>query len=317
MSKDRSPIRLTILGGFLGAGKTTWLRHQIRGGVFADAFIIVNEAADSPVDHALLSDSRRLAVLAGGCACCAGRPALLAMLKEIHSQLSESEAPSRIVLETSGLADPAPIVEAIRVNPELSSRIVVSEVIVAVDALHAQDRLREEWLARSQIASADCIIVTKVEAGELSALGRLVATLRFLNPRAPIFGAAQGVETALPPDDEVEPEIFVQDANSANAPAIFATTLEIDETIDWTALTLWLSALLHAHGDDVIRVKGVVKAPAGRLLIQIVGRVVQTPQILPDEPTVGPSMDNQLVIIGRGYRPDDLKKSLRFFARQI
>ena len=134
-------MRLTVLGGYLGSGKTTWLRHQLHEGLFRDAFVVVNEAAETPVDDVLLARSSRIAVLAGGCACCTARADLLTLLKGICDERSRTasgdERLQRIVLETSGLADPGPIVEAIRADPVLVHHIVVSEIIVAVDALHA------------------------------------------------------------------------------------------------------------------------------------------------------------------------------------
>ena len=102
-------FRLTVIGGFLGAGKSTWLRHQIRGGVFQNAVILVNEAADSPVDEILLSDASRLAILAGGCACCVGRDRLIAVLSEMcaraEAQGLDDAKSDPLVLETSGLAN--------------------------------------------------------------------------------------------------------------------------------------------------------------------------------------------------------------------
>src|SRR3984893_1507251 len=106
-------MRLTILGGFLGAGKTTWLRHQLHHGLAQDALVVVNEAAEVPVDHALLGRSSRLAVLAGGCAWCTAREALLSLLRDVCDARVSADAPAnkinRIVLETSGLADPGTI----------------------------------------------------------------------------------------------------------------------------------------------------------------------------------------------------------------
>jgi G3E family GTPase len=161
-----SRLRLSVLGGYLGAGKTTWLRHQLHEGVFRDAFVIVNEAAETPVDDALLQNAPRLAVLAGGCACCSGKAELISCLRglieERSKMLPEQARLQRIVLETSGLADPGPIVEAIRTDPVLVHHIVVSEVLVAVDALHALAQLQVEPLGRRQIESADCFMITKL-----------------------------------------------------------------------------------------------------------------------------------------------------------
>ena len=95
---------------------------------------------------------------------------------------------------------------------------------------------------------------------------------------------------------------------------IFPTRLADRPAIDWTAFTVWLSALLHARGDDVVRVKGVVRTPAGRLLLQSVRKVVQSPEILPPQEDDPGREDNTIVVIGRGYRGEDLRRSLAYFA---
>ena len=127
-------------------------------------------------------------------------------------------------------------------------------------------QLRSEPLGRRQVEIADRLIVTKVDEAEEGALARLLATLHRINPGAAISGAVKGSEAALPPWDDAEPEALPDLSGDAERPAIFPTQLVIDETIDWTAFSVWLSALLHARGDDVLRVKGVVRTPAGRLL---------------------------------------------------
>ena len=98
------------------------------------------------------------------------------------------------------------------------------------------------------------------------------------------------------------------------AAPIKATSIDIDETIDWAAFSVWLSALLYARGDDIMRVKGVVRTPAGRLLLQSVRHVVQSPEILPDGGEKVDGKDNSIVIIGRGFDPKSLLPSLRYFA---
>ncbi len=101
----------------------------------------------------------------------------------------------------------------------------------------------------------------------------------------------------------------------ADARPIFPTRLVLDETTDWTAFSVWLSALLHARGEDVLRVKGVVRTPAGRLLVQAVRKIVQSPEILPEQDVTADRADDTIVVIGRGYRAEQLERSLRFFAR--
>jgi G3E family GTPase len=312
-------MRLTVLGGFLGSGKTTWLRHQLHVGVFKGAYVIVNEAAETPVDDALLQGSSKLSVLAGGCACCVGKADLISRLRKICDDRSKEDSSGlrleRIILETSGLADPAPIVEAIRSDPVLVHHIVVSEILVTVDALHALSQLRSEPLGRRQIEIADCLMITKLDEAKESDLGRLLATLRVLNPGAEIFGAVKGTETTLPSFDHAEPEDPTELLDNADLPPIFPSKLVIDETIDWTAFSVWLSALLHARGNDVLRVKGVVQTPAGRLLLQTVRKIVQSPEMLPEQSDGQKREDNTIVVIGRGYRAEDLLRSLDYFAR--
>jgi G3E family GTPase len=308
-------MRLTVLGGFLGSGKTTWLRHQLHEGVFKGAYVIVNEAAETPVDDALLQGASQLAVLAGGCACCVGKAELVSLLRKIcddrSKQDSTGERLERIILETSGLADPGPIIEAIRSDPILVHHIIVSEVLVTVDALHALSQLRSEPLGRRQIEIADCLMITKLDESSQTNLASLLATLQVLNPGAEMFGAIKGTESPLPPIGDAEPEQLDEILAGANLPAIFPSKILIDDTVDWTAFSVWLSALLHARGDDIMRVKGVVQTPAGRLLIQTVRKVVQSPEILPEQES---REDNTIVVIGRGYRAEDLTRSLRYFS---
>jgi len=308
-------IRLTVLGGFLGSGKTTWLRHQLHAGAYAHAVIMVNEAAETPVDDALLGRSERLVVLAGGCCCCTGRDRLVAALRQLCDERSRDGASADrvdgIVLETSGLADPAAIVEAIRSDPVLVHHIVVAEIVVTVDALHGLAELRGEPLGRRQIEAATRLVVTKVDAAEPAGVARLLATLKTLNPAAAVEAAARGSATALPDLPPAEAEVLPDLAGAASAP-IFPIRIQLGEDVDWTAFTVWLSALLHARGNDVMRAKGVVRTPAGRLLLQSVRKVVQRPEILPPQEDRD---DDTIVLIGRGYTEAQIRASLDYFVR--
>src|SRR5271165_2464346 len=203
-------MRMTVLGGYLGSGKTTWLRHQLYHGQFKDAFVIVNEAAETPVDDAVLRVAQKLAVLAGGCVCCQARSELVSLLRGVcdaRSGLDSSgERLQRIVLETSGLADPGPIIEA-------------------VDALNALQQLRSEPLGRAQVEVADRLVVTKIDAAQVAALTRLLATLRRLNPGAMISGTARGSAGGLPAYDDADPEPLPEPPAEAGRSPIFATRL--------------------------------------------------------------------------------------------
>lgn len=305
-------LRLTVLGGYLGSGKTTWLRHQLHTAAFGpNVHVIVNEAAETPVDDALLG---KVTLLAGGCCCCTGRPALIAALRALCDERSREGGArfDRIVLETSGLADPAAIVAAIQADPVLVNHILVGETLVAVDALHALAQLTTEPLGRRQIGAADRLILTKTDACAPADLAALRATLGVLNPGAQVSAAVLGETVALPPlpPGTMPAPLPPLSEDDARGP-ILPTQVEVDPSLDWSAFALWLSALLHARGDDLVRVKGVIRTPAGRLLLQTVRKVVQSPEILPE--TGDPAQDNRIVFIGRGYRPEDLTRSLYHF----
>jgi G3E family GTPase len=303
---------LTILGGFLGAGKTTWLRHHLHSGVFRDAIVVVNEAASASVDHLLLGSANRIHVLAGGCACCEGRQELLRLLREVSGLTGgvETSEPQRIVLETSGLADPQSILAAIASDEGLSRCIEVTEVLVIVDAVNGLELLRDEGLARRQISCADCLIVAKTDVVESRDVVRLLEAMQSLNPTAVRFGAVRGVEAPLP---DVEVGVSGEQREPLNDPdagPVFTSEIRVGNAT-WPAFAVWLSALLHARGDELLRIKGVVLAPTGRLLLQAVRRQVQPPETLP-----GPidEADGTLVVFGRGYSPEILQGSLDAFA---
>ena len=167
------------------------------------------------------------------------------------------------------------------------------------------------------MGAADRLILTKTDACAPQTLAALRATLAMLNPGAKVTAAVLGETVglpALPPDTAPAPLPPLPDEDSRTP--ILPTQVQVDPGIDWSAFALWLSALLHARGDDLVRVKGVIRTPAGRLLLQTVRKVVQSPEILPDQPDQG--QDNRIVFIGRGYRPADLDRSLhRFLGRPL
>jgi len=305
----KNRIRLLVLSGFLGSGKTTWLRHQLHSGLLRSRTVIVNEAAAAPVDDALLADLAQVRTISGGCVCCSKRDAFLRVLRE-HCNQSQ---PQDIVLETSGLAEPAAIVEAIRADPLLVHRILVEEVMVTVDALSALARLKHDALIRAQIETADVLVITKLDALEEDAAGRLAATLKRVNPGARIMGTVKGEEVALPDYANVAAEELPLLREIPAAGPIVAADIEIDPAVGWEVFSVWLSALLHARGDEILRIKGVVRTPNGRVLLQCVQKSVLPPEILPETVAADLSFDNRLAFIGRGFDAKRLKQSLKAF----
>lgn len=306
-------LRLTILGGFLGSGKTTWLRHQLHEQAFGRVHVIVNEAAEAPVDDALLSAADQMTLLAGACVCCDARDDLQACFLSICDQRSRTADPARrlenVVLETSGLADPAAILDLIQGDPILARQIVVAEVIVVIDALNARDQMQNEALSRAQIEAADRLVLTKTDLAPPDTTAELRATLKQRAPGAEQSAAVFGSGSDLPVMGDARPFALPE---IADATPITASQLDLGDTPDWTAFTVWLSALLYARGDQIVRVKGVVRTPAGRLLLQTVRRSVQSPEILPEQDDT--RSDNEVAVIGRGFTQALLVASLSRFS---
>lgn len=308
-------IPLTVLGGFLGAGKSTWLRHQLHEGRFRKHYLLVNEAALTPVDNLLLGKAMHVEVLAGGCACCDGLPALVAALRRICDQATSRDASGidGVLLETSGLADPGAIARALAADQVLARRLVMEKIGVLVDAVHGLDQLAAEPLARAQIEAADELILSKPGLAQGDHLARLAATLRMINPAAAISAAEQGVPFVLSADTA---EPFALPSVEATTEPIRPYRIDVGREGGWIALSTWLSALLQSRGDDVVRVKGVVRAPAGLMLLQAVRRMVQPPEILPEDDAslAGPSPEEgMIVLIGRNIDSDLLERSWRRF----
>ena len=226
---------------------------------------------------------------------------------------AEGGAIERVVLETSGLADAGAIAAAIGSDPMLSHRLTVETTIVLVDASSGGEQIAGEPLARAQVEAADAIVVTKPGAANRQQRSRVAATLRRHTPDAAISWAEFGAPVAVDIDPDAEP--------CADGPDAIALEPIRPHRIDlrdasWVAMSAWLSALLVARGDDIMRVKGVMRTPAGRLLLQSVRRHVQPAEILPD-PALGPGEvmhdDNFLVLIGRGIDDGRLVKSWNRF----
>jgi G3E family GTPase len=306
---------LVIVSGFLGAGKSTWLRHQIHEGRFGRAHVIVNEAAETPVDDLLLSNAESLEVLAGGCVCCAGRQALRASLAMLCNNLDRQNEPSvdRVILETSGLADAGAISNAISSDPMLGHRLTIEETIVLVDASSESGQVLNEPLARAQVEAADAVVVTKPGATDREHRSAVAATLRKLAPEAVISWAEFGAPVEADFDAGSEP--LSPRCETLRMEPILPYHLDI-QGASWVGMSAWLSALLVARGNDIMRVKGVMRTPAGRLLLQSVRNHVQPAEILPEMPSIGgitAQRDNFLVLIGRGIDRDRLAESWQKF----
>jgi G3E family GTPase len=238
---------------------------------------------------------------------------LLKLCNDRTSVLGSSSRLENIVLETSGLADPAAILSLSQAHPSLIRQIVVVEIVVIVDAQGALGQLQQEALSRKQIEAADRLILTKTDIAAPQDIAALRPTLRSLAPGATQLAASFGNALDLANSVPDTPPASLPPLSDLDAVPIHASQLDLGDKPDWTAFTVWLSALLYARGDQIVRVKGVVGTPAGRLLLQTVRRSVQSPEILPDADTPVDT-DNTVAVIGRGFTQDQLVASLAQFS---
>jgi len=306
---EKTPVAL--LTGFLGSGKTTLLSRLLGHPEMGETAVIVNELGEVAIDHHLLRRvDERTVLLKSGCVCCSLRGDLADELRDLLGRRDRGDVPwfRRVVVETTGLADPAPILYTLLSEPVVKHHFRLERVIATVDAVNG---LPEPESVR-QVAAADTLVVTKADIADANALE---ARLAMLNPTAMLLEASFG---------EVEPAALLDGAGTDTAvhvPAVVARghddgiaahALVLEERLDWGAFGIWLTMLLQSRGDDVLRVKGLLNVGGpGPLLLNGVRHVVHPPAHLdtwPDD-----DRRSRLVFIGRGFAVEELEQSLTAF----
>lgn len=299
---------LTIVTGALGSGKTTLLRTVLRGPAAHGTAVLVNEFGDVGLDHEQLRQiDERTVVLPGGCVCCATRSDVATALGELlaaedHGRM---EPVRRVVLETTGLADPAPVVATLQASPTLRHHFRVDQVVVTVDVDAASRRPDQgpEWL--QQVVCADVLVLTKTDLVSPRDAQEVRQRLRGLNPAAAVVGPGQvDLTSHSPPSAARLPPLPPQQ----HLAGVMSASAVLPSPVDWAAFAVWVSALLHAHGDRVLRLKAVLDTGSGTpVVLDGVQHVVHPPRHLPGW-TGTP--ESSVVVITRDLPADDVIAAL-------
>jgi G3E family GTPase len=277
-------VPVTVVTGFLGAGKTTLVRHFLKCPEGAGTAVIVNEFGESGIDDALLrSASDSVALLGNGCLCCNVRSDLAVTLRRLIVDRERRAVPyfGRVVIETSGLADPSPILVTFATDRALGGEFHVEAVIAVIAApsgLHTIETFAE---ARRQIILADRIVISKTDIAEEDAPAILTRILRELNPRARIVEAVAGrvdPQWILAGGVREEAAGFMADC-ATHTDDITSFTLVEDEPITWDAFARAMETLIALRGPDLLRVKGFLNVAGctGPVVVQFVQHLAHPP----------------------------------------
>jgi G3E family GTPase len=335
-------IPVNVITGFLGSGKTTLLNRLLRSPRLARTAVLINEFGAVALDHLLLERvDAETVILQSGCVCCTIRGDLADAIRELYGKRERGLVPrfDRLALETTGLADPAPIIATLLAEPVLRHHFRLGNVITTIDAVNGPLHLADNPESIKQVAVADRVVLTKTDLAENGQVGDLKAAIARLNPTAPLLDAASD---PLAPDDLMTSDVYDPVRKSAEVRRwldeeahrvaaerqhhrhdpnrhdrdIRAFCLTFEQPLDWTGFGIWLTMLLHAHGARVLRVKGIlnVLGLATPVVIHGVQHIIHPPAHLDEWPDA--DRRSRIVFIVRGLEQSAIERSLAAFNRR-
>ncbi|HJU14888.1 MAG TPA: GTP-binding protein [Stellaceae bacterium] len=332
-------IPVTVLTGFLGSGKTSLLNHVLKQPDMAETAVIINEFGEIGLDHLLVeSATDDVVLLNSGCLCCTVRSDIAETLLDLHGKRRKGTVPEfrRVVIETTGLADPAPILHTLMSDPLVAARYALDGVVTTVDAVNGEATLDRQPEALKQAAVADRLLLTKTDLAAAAASDALRARLAALNPTAPILPVAHGMAdpSALfglglydPQKKSLEVQRWLRDEAFAEEhdehehhdvnrhdDRIRAFCVTRDRPVSWAALSAWLDALAEMRGDDLLRMKAIVaiaERPDEPVVLHGVQHIFHPPVLLPEWPSA--DRRTRMVFITRDLPKEAIEKTLAAF----
>jgi G3E family GTPase len=300
---DRARLPVALLSGFLGSGKTTLVNALLRDPRLADTAVAVNEFGAVPLDRDLIDHGAdKTVVLANGCLCCNLSGDMEEAMMRLFSRRDAGELPrfKRLIVEPSGLADPAPIAQAILRNPMMARALRLEAIVTTVDALFAEAQLVRHAETRKQVTLADRLVLTKTDMADDAASTRLRTALRRLNPVAPMHIARQGdIDAAvlfppafLDPAGEATTRslLYAEDVTDETDPnhadRFAAVSLTAEHPLRWRDFEAWLRGIRLGHAQQLLRVKGMLDVAGmdGPVVVHGVHHVLHAPVALPHWP---------------------------------
>nr|WRE09406.1 GTP-binding protein [Helicobacter pylori] len=305
-------IPITLITGFLGSGKTSFLSEYLNQTDHQGVALIINEIGQAALDQHILSVQycgEKMLYLNAGCVCCNKRLDLVESLKAtLNNYEWRGEILKCIIIETTGLANPAPILWTILSDTFLGAHFEIQSVVACVDVLNAKTHLTNNE-AKEQIVFADSVLLTKTDLqNDSRALTKLKERIQFLNPSAEIFDKrAIDYESLFSRNNRAHRAILP--AKDSHSQGFETLSINFEGVMEWSAFGIWLSLLLHQYGMQILRIKGIIDIGSD-LLVSINGvmHVIYPPKhILKDQ------NGSNLVFIMRHLEREKILNSLKGF----